>query len=115
MGAAIATGGAYTTYFDFDPAGTTPAFWVAHLQHAVPRIGIPLFVVQPLALLATIASALLGRRDRPSFWYFVAASLALLVAGLVTRLGNVPINFEVQEYADALADRDFEGGKPPTG
>ena len=76
---------------------------MAHLQHAVPRIGIPLFAVQPVAFLATVASAALGRRDRPSFWFLATASTALLGAGLVTRFGNVPINFQIEGWApDAL-------------
>ncbi len=105
--AGIGTGGAYTTFFDFNPEDTKPAFWVAHLQHAVPRIGIPLFVVQPVALLATIASAVLARKDRRSFWFFVAAGIAFLVAGVVTRFGNVPINFQIATWATEALPANF--------
>jgi uncharacterized membrane protein len=64
-------------------------------------------VVQPVALLATIASAVLGRRERPSFWFLVAASVALLIAGLITRLVNVPINFEIQRWEPGAVPSTF--------
>ncbi len=103
LSAGIGAGSAYATYFDLDQADSTPAFWVAHLQHAVRHIGIPLFVVQPVAALASFASAALSRRDRPSFWFLIAGGVSLVVAALVTRLGNLPINFEFETWdADAL-------------
>jgi len=45
----------------------------------------------------------IARRDRPCFWFLVAASIALIVAALVTAFGNVPINFQIEAWsADAL-------------
>jgi hypothetical protein len=101
--AGIGTGGAYTTYFELDPRNVAPAFWVTQLQHAIKHIGVPLFVVQPLAALTTIASAVLALNDRPCLWFLVVAGAAMLVAALVTRFGNIPINHQLVTFRpDAL-------------
>jgi uncharacterized membrane protein len=105
--AGIGAGSAYTTYFLFDPAHATPASWVVALQNAIPRIGVPLFVVQPIAGLATIASAVLARRDRPSFWFLVAAALCLVFAALVTRVVHIPINEQMPGWTPDALPADF--------
>jgi hypothetical protein len=99
----LGAGSGYTTFFWFRPGSETPATWFAELRYAVPRIGIPLFVIQPLGFLATLASAVLAWSDRPSACFFALAAFALLVTALVTRFGHIPINQQVAKWrADEL-------------
>src|SRR5258706_8625798 len=101
--AGIGAGGGYTTFFELNPADVTPEHWVLELQHAIKHIGVPLFVVQPIAFVATVASAVLARRGRPSFWFLATASVALLAAALVTGIVHIPINQQLLTWsADAL-------------
>ncbi len=103
----IGAGSAYTTYFLFDPANATSAFWVSELQHAIPLIGVPLFIVQPIAGLTTIASAVLARRDRPSFWFLVVAALCIVAGALVTRIVHIPINVQMPDWQPDALPSDF--------
>ena len=97
--AGIGAGSGYTTFFAFNPAGESAASWLAHLQRGVPRIGIALFVVQPLAFLSMLALAVLMRGDRPSFWFVCAACAAMLAGALVTRVVHIPINQRLQTWS----------------
>ena len=94
----LGAGSAYTTFFWFKPGAEDTAAWFGELQYAVPRIGIPLFVLQPLAFLATVVSAALAWRNQPSSCFLGIGALALLVAALVTRLGHIPINQRVRAW-----------------
>jgi hypothetical protein len=94
----LGAGSAYTTFFWFKPGVEGTAAWFAELQYAVPRIGVPLFVLQPLALLATLVSAGLAWTDRPSSCFLGLAALAILLAALVTRFGHIPINVRVRAW-----------------
>jgi uncharacterized membrane protein len=94
----LGAGTAYTTYFWFKPGKEGVAAWFAELQYAVPRIGVPLFVLQPLAFLGTVVSTILAWNDRPSSWFLAVATLCLLVTALVTRVGHIPINQRVQTW-----------------
>ena len=101
LSSGLGAGSAYTTFFWFKPGAEGTAAWFAELQYAVPRIGVPLFVLQPLAFLGTLVSAVLARNDRPSSWFLGLAALALVVAALITRLGHIPINERVRTWRAA--------------
>jgi hypothetical protein len=99
----LSAGSAYTTFFELAPAGATTARWVQHMQYVVRRIGVPLFVLQPIAGLSTIASAALARDDGPSFGLLAAASVGYVTAGLITRAVHIPINRQLVTWnVDAL-------------
>ena len=64
---ALASGGAFVVYLAYNPAGMSQAFYVETMQHGI-RVMLPLAVVLNLGLVFTIASAVLARRDRLSFY-----------------------------------------------
>jgi hypothetical protein len=97
----LGAGTAYTTFFWFKPGAEGVAAWVAELQYAVPRIGIPLFVLQPLAFLGTLVSTVLARDDRPTSFLLGVATAALLATALLTRIGHIPINQRVKTWNPA--------------
>jgi hypothetical protein len=103
---ALGAGGAYTTFFSLSPAGVTAAAWLREMKHAIPRIGVPLFVVQPLAALTTVASAILARQQLPAFWFFVVAFASIALAGIITRTVHIPIDVRLKALnEDALPER----------
>jgi hypothetical protein len=89
--AALITGGQYVVWWDYDPVGTAPAFFVEKMQHAIRVIGTPLFAVQCAAAILTIASAMLARQDRTAFRLLVAVCVCYVVAVLLTIFGAIPI------------------------
>ena len=89
--AALITGGQYVVWWDYDPAGAAPAFFVEKMQHAIRVIGTPLFAVQCTAAVLTIASAWLARQDRAAFRLLLAVCACYVVAVLLTIFGAIPI------------------------
>jgi hypothetical protein len=103
--AGIGAGSAYVFFFDFNPADDSLPSWVGRIQHAIRFAGIALFVVQPVAFLATLGSLLVAWNDRPSAWFLGSAAACFVLAALITRLGNIPINVQMKTWkTDALPD-----------
>ena len=90
----LTSGGAFVVNLIYNPASKAPAFYVETMQHAI-RVLTPLAVVLNLGLFFTIVSAVLARRDRLRFYLLIAASICIIVAVLVTVLGNWPINNQI--------------------
>ena len=92
--AALASGGAFVVYLAYNPAGMSAAFYVETMQHGIRSL-VPLAVALNLGLFFTVVSAALARRDRPTLYLLVGASLCILAAVLLTVLGNWPINNQI--------------------
>ena len=89
--AALITGGQYVVWWDYDPTGAAPAFFVEKMQYAIRVIGTPLFAVQCAAAVLTIASAWLARQDRGALRLLLAVCVCYVVAVLLTIFGAIPI------------------------
>jgi hypothetical protein len=96
----------------YDPLGYSPATFIEVHQGAVRGLNtlIPLLGI---ATLTTTVLLAIGARERPAvLGVYIAAILAIAVAGLVTRFGNQPINEQVMGWtvgnlpADWTAIRD---------
>jgi uncharacterized membrane protein len=96
---ALASGGAFVVYLLYNPATNPgPASWIGMLQLGT-RVLIPLAAALNLGLLFTIISAVLARRDRPSCYLLVAASVCNVAAVLVTLVGNWPLNDQIVTWS----------------
>lgn len=89
--AALITGGQYVVWWDYDPVGAAPSFFVEKMQYAIRVIGTPLFAVQCTAAVLTIASAWLARRDRAAFRLLLTVCACYVIAVLFTIFGAIPI------------------------
>jgi Domain of unknown function (DUF1772) len=89
--AALIVGAQYVVWWDYDPKGMSAAFYTEKMQHAIRVIGLPLFSLQIATALLTMISAFLARRDRPRFFWLLAASALCIVGVLLTAFGNIPI------------------------
>jgi hypothetical protein len=72
---ALVAGGTFVIWIDYNPTGTSAAFYVEKMQHAIRVFSAPLPTIGILSVLFTAASAFLARRERPGFYLLVAASL----------------------------------------
>jgi len=77
---ALVTGAAFAIWFDYNPAGMSPAFYTEKMQHAIRVFTIPLPTVVMLGLFFTIVSTFLARRDRPDFYLLIVASICIIAA-----------------------------------
>jgi len=96
--AGLIAGGQYLVWWDYNPSGNSPTFYIDKLQYAIRVIGTPLFSVQILTALFTIVCAVLWRKARPVN-YMLAAAAAICVAGvLLTFFGNIPLLNQIASW-----------------
>jgi hypothetical protein len=96
-------GSVFGLWRGFDFAQYSPAAYLEVHQGAVRGLDALLPVQGIVSIVIVAALAVGARRDRRQFVLLVVAALLLAAAGLVTRLGNQPINALVMNWtADTL-------------
>lgn len=91
----LTAGAAYVVWFDYNPAGMSSTFYVQHMQHAIRVLTIPLPTIVVLGLLFTATASFQARKEPAVFYLLAIATACVLVVGLITRLGNIPINNQI--------------------
>lgn len=105
--AGLIAGGQYLVWWDYNPAGNQAAFYIEKLQYAIRVIGTPLFAVQILTAVFTIATAVLWSRVRPMS-YLLAVAAAICVIGVaLTFFGNIPLLNQIASWNSALPPADW--------
>ncbi|EYD74560.1 hypothetical protein Rumeso_03856 [Rubellimicrobium mesophilum DSM 19309] len=109
--AGIVAGGTFAVWRGYPPQGLSPGTFVEMQQDAIRGMNVLFPVVGAVAILATLILALMERGGRRA-WLLAAVGL-FVVAALVTRFGNQPINAVVMGWSpdapppgwEALRDR----------
>jgi uncharacterized membrane protein len=96
--AALVAGGMFVIWVGYDPATLSPSTYVEQQQNTIRALNVFMPVLGALAILLTLTSAVLQRKDRKAFVLLIAAAAFLIVSGLVTRFGNQPINAIVMTW-----------------
>lgn len=97
----LTAGSAFVVWFVYNPVGLTPAFYVANMQHAIRVLTIPLPTIVILGLIFTVIACFQARRNHAAFFLLLAGSICVLAVGLITRLGNIPINNQIITWSAA--------------
>ena len=97
--AALVAGGMFVIWVGYDPAALSPSTYVEQQQNTIRALNVLMPVLGGLAILLTLTSAVLQRKDRKAFVLLIVAAAFLMVSGLVTRFGNQPINREVMTWS----------------
>ena len=105
--AGLIAGGQYLVWWDYNPAGNSPDFYVEKLQYAIRVIGTPLFAVQIATAILTLASTLVVRRQRPAFFLLLAASILCVTGVLLTFFGNIPLLNQIETWNAASPPSDW--------
>jgi hypothetical protein len=97
----LVTGAMFGIWRGYDPTGYSPNTFVEVQQGAIRGLN---FLMPALGGVATAGAILLAfdaRRRGPVFALYLAAVIFLVVAALVTRFGNQPINAIVMDWTSA--------------
>ncbi|MEX0960901.1 MAG: DUF1772 domain-containing protein [Burkholderiales bacterium] len=96
---ALLVGSMFGILVGYNPASLSASAYVEQHQNAVRSLNT-LFPLMGAACIAlTVFLAFASRTDRRSLMLLVVAALLMLVAALVTRLGNQPINAIVMTWS----------------
>jgi hypothetical protein len=87
----------------FNPAGLSPASYIEQQQHGIRALNTLMPVLGAVCIVLTIVLAVLAKEDLRIRYLLAAAAACLVVAGVVTRFGNQPINSVVMTWTPLAA------------
>ena len=95
----LLVGAMFGIWRGYDPTAFSPAAFVEVQQGAIRGLNtlLPLMGLGSIAL--TVLLAFLARRQPRVMWLYAVAAIALAIAGIITRLGNQPINDIVMTWS----------------
>lgn len=88
----------------YNPATFSPATFVEVHQGAVRGLNVLLPSIGFVCMLSVVTLAWLGRGTPQARWFYIAAAVAMVTAGLITRFGNQPINAVIMAWSTAPPD-----------
>lgn len=95
---ALVAGAVFGIWFGYNPAKLSPDAYVEQQQQAIRALNVKMPVLGAIGILLTVISALLMMAERRTFYVLIGAVVCLVVAALVTRFGNQPINAVVMTW-----------------
>jgi hypothetical protein len=95
----LLAGSVFSIWFGYDVTSYSQSTFVEVHQRAVRGLNDLLPLMGLGALVCVIAVAVLQRANRPALVGYGLAALGLVVAGVITRFGNQPINATVMGWS----------------
>jgi uncharacterized membrane protein len=100
--AALVAGTMFGVWLSFNPRGLSAAAYVAQQQGLVRSLNVIMPALGAMTILAAIVAALLSRDEPVRLGLLSGATACFVIAGLITRFANQPINALVMNWsADA--------------
>ena len=96
--AALLVGAMFGVWLFLNPAGSDAVLYIALQQQGIKGLDTTMPALGAGTILATIVASVLGRGDGTRFGLLIAAAACLVVAGLITRFLNQPINAIVMTW-----------------
>jgi uncharacterized membrane protein len=95
----LLVGTMFGVWLGFNPAALSATAYVEMQQNAIRALNVSLPLLGLVCILLTATLAVLTKNDRRARYLLVAAVICLAAAGLITRLGNQPINAVVMTWS----------------
>ena len=96
--AALLVGAMFGVWLFLNPERSDAVLYVALQQQGIRGLDTTMPALGAATILVTILAAVLGRGDGTRFGLLIAAAACLIIAGLVTRFLNQPINAIVMTW-----------------
>jgi hypothetical protein len=92
----------------YNPIGLSAEAYVAQQQNAIRSLNVLMPILGLVAIVLTLASALLRRQDKLVFFILLLGAFLMVLSGLVTRFGNQPINAIVITWSLSSIPQEWE-------
>ncbi|HSQ81420.1 MAG TPA: DUF1772 domain-containing protein [Casimicrobiaceae bacterium] len=96
---ALLAGTTFGIWLGFDPTGLSAAAYVEQQQHAIRALNSLLPAAGALCIVLTLVLAMAAKRNPRTRYLLLASTVCMVVAAVVTRFGNQPINAQVITWA----------------
>lgn len=104
---ALLVGTMFGIWIGFNPSSLSAAAYIEQQQNAIRSLNTLLPAMGAICILLTIALAILTKGHSRGRYLLLAAAALLVVAGLVTRFGNQPINAVVITWSAQAPDPNW--------
>lgn len=94
----LLVGTMFGVWIGFNPAGLSAATYVEQQQHTIRALNTAMPILGAVCIVLTGVLAILTTSNSEARFLLVAAVICLVVAGVVTRFMNQPINSEVMRW-----------------
>jgi len=91
-------GATFGIWAGLDPRNLSGSTYTEQQQNVISGLNILMPVLGLIAIVLTLISAFLQKKNRPVLVTLIIAALLLIAAGLITKLGNQPINSIVMTW-----------------
>ena len=105
---ALVVGTMFGIWVGFNPVSLSAAAYVEQQQNAIRSLNTLLPVMGAACLLLALALALIAKGDSRARYLLLAAAALMVVAGLVTRLANQPLNAVVMTWSAQAPPANWE-------
>ncbi|HYS52270.1 MAG TPA: DUF1772 domain-containing protein [Thermoanaerobaculia bacterium] len=85
----------FAIWLAFDPAELTGPAYIEEHQNAIRALNVTMPILGAICIVLTIAHGWLARSSPAAFYLLLAGAAFMIVAGLITRFANQPINARV--------------------
>jgi uncharacterized membrane protein len=96
---ALLVGAMFGIWLGFNPSALSPTAYVEMQQNAIRALNVSLPALGFGCVALTGVLAVLTKNDKRGRYLLIAATVCLVLAGVVTRLGNQPINAVVMTWS----------------
>lgn len=103
----LLAGTMFGIWLGFNPAALTAGAYIEMQQNAIRALNTSLPVLGAVCILLTIALAMLTKDDKRGRYLLVGAAVCLMIAGLITRFANQPINAVVMTWTPQAPAADW--------
>jgi len=100
----LIVGSMFGIWRGYNPANFSPTTFVEVHQGAVRGLNILLPAMALASILIVVALAWLGRGMPLPLWLYIAAAVAMVAGGLITRFGNQPLNAIIMAWGAVPPD-----------
>jgi uncharacterized membrane protein len=105
---ALLVGTMFGIWFGYDPHGISGPAYVEVQQSAIRALNVPMPVLGAICVLLCLVCAYLNRGVPAQAYLYLAAAGLFIVAGLITRLLNQPINAVVMTWSPQSLPPEWE-------
>ncbi len=95
---ALLVGTMFGIWIGFNPSGLSAATYIEQQQRTIRALNTPMPILGAVCIVLTIVIAVLTKDNPSARAILVAAALCMIVAGVVTRFANQPINSQVMAW-----------------
>ncbi len=90
--AGLIAGTVFGVWLGYNPHSLSPSAYIEQQQNAIRALNVTMPVLGAICTVITLIHAYLARSNRSTLYLLLTAVILFVIAGLVTRFGNQPIN-----------------------